>query len=172
MKKLVYIKTRKLDDFKLVCIHKDYEHTVRELLSASKYRFNIYSFDFNSVYIEKNDYNISDRTFWYEVLTILKNNEFAFTEQVESRYEYYVKEHLKLEEQKRVLEENEKAKQEEKERLEKERLDKIKKEENEYAFLCLKYDCLTNIEFCRKKCEYNTKYNMNCRPKKIRIRRT
>jgi hypothetical protein len=173
MERKVYVRSWKINpDSCVYCVPKTYKEELKTLFKNFVYELSILNFDDDkSVYIRKEDYDVSDREFWYLVLTVLKNNGYEFSSYVTTRYAWYENEHLKAEEEKRLKAQKAELERQEKERQEKERLEKIKQEESEYGLLCNKYGCLTNIGFCINKCKYNTQYNMNCRPERVKIKK-
>lgn len=142
-------------------VPKECKQDIELLFNDFKYQISLESLNDNFLKIEKNlaRKDILLRDYWYSVLTRLKDNGYAFSSYVEKRYKWYEQEHKKLEEERRILAEKIKEKQEK----------ELKKEESQYAWLCVKYDSLTNLEYCRK-CKYNTKYNLDCCAKKIKIK--
>lgn len=160
MTKKVYIKSYKTNPYsRILCINKECLEEVKNLFQDFKYKLKIEDFDDSkSICILKNDYNVSDREFWYCVLTILKNSDYEFSSYVNSKYTWYESEHLKAEEEKRLKTEKQESLQQPKERI-------------EYGYFCDKYGCLTNITYCKNKCRYNLKYNLNCKPRKVIIKK-
>ena len=171
MKKLVYVKKREADNSFIYCVHKEYETCVKELFKDYKYKIVIDNFDCENIGIYNNSFNVPNREFWYDVLNILKDNGFEFSSYVENKYQYYQNELKKIEEEKILAKEKAELERQEREVQEKERLEKISQQESEYGLLCNKYGCLTNIGFCINKCKYNTVYNMNCRPERVKIKK-
>ena len=173
MERKVYIRSWKTNsNSRIFCIPKDCEEELNTIFSGFKHGLNITNFDDEkSVCLEKQDYSVSDREFWYLVLTVLKDNGYEFSSYVTTRYAWYESEHLKAEEEKRLAKEKAQLERQEREEQEKERLENIRQQESEYGLLCNKYGCLTNIGFCINKCKYNTVYNMNCRPERVKIKK-
>jgi hypothetical protein len=169
MEKLVYIKSWKTNEYsRLICIHKTYKQELENLFK-NKYKVKVKDFDDDaSVTLIYNDYEMDKREFWYKVFNLLIENGYKFVGAALSRYEWFKREYIKLEEERQSEIERQKKHQEEQERLKKEREEQRKKEEGEYGWLCGKYDCLTTLEFC-KKCKYNVKYNLNCSPRKVKL---
>lgn len=168
MERRVYIRSWKTNsNSRIYCLNKGCREEVENLFKNFKYRLSIEDFDDDkSICFIKNDNSVSDREFWYLVFTVLKDNGYEFSSYLTTRYAWYESEHLKAEEQKRLEQEKREL-----EKQEKERQEKIKQEESEYGLFCNKYGCLTNIGYCINKCKYNTQYNMNCRPERVKIKK-
>ena len=152
------------------CIPKECKQELEELFKNFKYSVRIEDVKDDNVRVNKwlLREDILLRDFWYAVLTKLKEAGYEFSSYVQSKYEWYKSEHIKLEEERRIAREKENEAYEEKVRLCKEQEEQRKKEESETGWLCVKYGCLTTLAFC-KKCEYNTRYNLNCSPKKVKL---
>lgn len=165
MEKLVYIKSWKTNEYsRLICIHKTYKQELENLFK-NKYKVKVVDFDDDtSVALIYNDYEMDKREFWYKVFNLLIENGYKFVGAALSRYEWYKSKYIKLEEERLAEIELEK----EQERLRKEKEEQRKKEEGEYGWICDKCDCLTTLEFC-KKCKYNSKYNLGCSPRKVKL---
>lgn len=156
MKKLVYVKKREADNSFIYCVHKEYENFVKELFKDYKNNIIIDEFDYKNIGLYNNTFNITNREFWYGVLNRLKDNGFEFSFYVNNKYKYYQSEH-----------ENQKVKEQAVEQV----VEQQPKDSFEYGLLCNKYGCLTYIDYCINKCKYNTVYNMNCRPERVKIKK-
>lgn len=163
MERLVYIKSWKTNpNSQIYCVHNTFKKEVEDLFEHFEYRIRIGDFDDNkSTYLSNPDYDVSGTKFWYLVLKKLKDNGYVFSTFVQSRFEWYEIEYLK-----------------EQERLNQQRLERQKQKETkeekpkvQYGWFCNKYDCLTELDFCNNKCVYNTKYNMNCKPEMVKIKK-
>lgn len=172
MERLVYVKSWKTNiDLKIYCVHNTFKKEVEDLFKGFKYNLRIKSFDDDkSVCFVKNDFNVSDRVFWYQVLNKLKESGYVFTTFVQSRYDWLKKEYLEVQEQIRIDAEKAKKVREQKQQKEEQAIEEIKNQSLQYGWLCNKWGCLVESN-CYETCEYNLKYNMNCRPERVKIKK-
>ncbi len=140
---------------------KECKQELEELFKGFKYPVKIEAINDANVKIDKDILRKDTllRDFWFAVLTKLKESGYKFSSYVQRKYDWYESEHIKLEEERRILAEKIKEHEEE----------QRKKEESQYAWLCVKYGSVTTLEYCRR-CKYNTKYNLGCRAQKIKIK--
>lgn len=172
MKRKVYIATCGYGERREYCIPVECKQELEELFKDFKYSVRIEDLKNGNVKVDKGWLREGTllRDFWYAVLTKLKDAGYEFSSYVQSKYEWYLNEHIKLEEERRIAREKQRQEYEEKQRLLKEEQERRKKEESEYGWLCNKYGCLTTLKFCEK-CKYNTKYFLNCSPQKVKIKK-
>lgn len=148
MEKLVYLKSwRETEKANVVCVHKSNKEELEQLFEDYKYKIEIVDFnDDKSVALLNHDYSVSASKFWFNVFNVLLDNNYKFTNAVQSRFEWY-KSKIEFSKQEPIL--------------------VVEKEQVKTILWCWENGCETTLTAC-KKCRF-TKNDIECQPQRAVI---